>query len=117
MFVWQKSMELVTRIYMVTRTFPREEIYGIISQIRRCAVSVPSNIAEGYGRKSTDDYVRFLQIAIASLYELQTQIEIALNIKYLGDDIFQPLYELTREIERMLNSLIKKVKGYSKKGN
>jgi len=104
-------MSLVTQIYQLTKTFPREELYGLVSQTRRCAVSVPSNIAEGYGRKSTDDYIRFLQIAISSLYEIQTQIEIALNLRYLTNDKFQSLYESTREIERMLSSLIRKVRG------
>ena len=103
-------MGLVTEIYQMTKAFPREEIYGLASQIRRCAVSVPSNIAEGYGRKSTDDYLRFLQIAMSSLYEIQTQIEIALNLKYLPDNKFKQIYESTREIERMLSSLIKKIK-------
>jgi len=111
LIVWKKSMSLVTQIYQLTKTFPREELYGLVSQTRRCAVSVPSNIAEGYGRKSTDDYIRFLQIAISSLYEIQTQIEIALNLRYLTNDKFQSLYESTREIERMLSSLIRKVRG------
>ena len=104
-------MSLVTQIYQLTKTFPREELYGLVSQTRRCAVSVPSNIAEGYGRRSTDDYLRFLQIAISSLYEMQAQIEIALNLRYLTNDKFQSLYESTREIERMLSSLIRKVRG------
>ena len=68
--VWQKSMELVTDMYTITKVFPKEELYALTSQIRRSAVSVPSNIAEGYGRNSTQDYVRFLQIACGSLYEL-----------------------------------------------
>jgi four helix bundle protein len=110
LIVWEKSMGLVTEIYKMTKIFPKEEIYGLTSQIRRCAVSVPSNIAEGYGRKSTDDYLRFLQISIGSLYEIQTQIEIAFNLKYLPDNQFQQIYESTREIERMLSSLIRKVK-------
>ena len=109
LIVWQKSMELVTQIYRITKTFPKEENYGLISQIRRCAVSIPSNIAEGYGRQSTNDYVRFLKISIGSLYETQTQIEIALNLEYLSSDEFKRIYELSREIERMLSSLCKKI--------
>ncbi|MBT9137546.1 MAG: hypothetical protein DDT31_00077 [Syntrophomonadaceae bacterium] len=109
LLVWQKSMNLVTVVYQTTKTFPEDEKYGLISQIRRCAVSIPSNIAEGYGRKSRDDYIRFLQIAISSLYELQTQIEIAFNLKYLSKDTFGQIYELSREIERMLSSLCKKI--------
>jgi len=111
LIVWQKSMDLVTEIYKITKTFPQEEKYGLISQIRRSAVSVPSNIAEGYGRSSADDYLRFLQISISSIYEMQTQIEIAYNLKYLSNEMFQSLYESTREIERMMSSLIKKIKG------
>lgn len=107
--VWQKSMALITEIYSITRLFPKEELYGLVSQIRRSAVSIPSNIAEGYGRYSTNDYTRFLQIAIGSLYELQTQLEICLNLGYLSKDTFEKVYEQSREIERMLSSLIKKV--------
>lgn len=109
LFVWQKSMNLVTIVYQTTKTFPKDEKYGLISQTRRCAVSIPSNIAEGYGRKSKDDYTRFLRIAISSLYELQTQIEIAFNLKYLLKDEFQEVYELGKEIERMLSSLCRKI--------
>jgi len=113
LIVWQKSMALVTEVYSITRLFPKEELYGLISQIRRSAVSIPSNIAGGYGRYSTNDYIRFLQIAIGSLYEFQTQLEIGLNLGYLSKDIFEKVYEQSREIERMLSSLIKKVGNYS----
>jgi four helix bundle protein len=109
LIVWQKSMALVTEVYSITRLLPKEELYGLVSQIRRSAVSIPSNIAEGYGRYSTNDYTRFLQIAIGSLYELQTQLEICLNLGYLSKDTFEKVYEQSREIERMLSSLIKKV--------
>ena len=107
--VWQKAMLLVTEIYKVTKSFPADEIYGLTAQMRRCAVSIPSNMAEGYGRNSTSDYVRFLHIAAASLYELQTQLEISLNLLYLKKWDFDRLYESSREIERMLSSLAKKV--------
>lgn len=109
LLVWQKSMALVTEIYRLLKSFPKDETYGLASQIRRCAVSVPSNIAEGYGRNSTNDYIRFLYIATASLYELQTQIEIALNLQYLSKTDFDKLYESSREIERMLSSLTGKL--------
>jgi len=107
LLVWQKSMTLVTNIYKVSKTFPNDETYGLISQMRRCAVSIPSNMAEGYGRKSTNEYIHFLRIAMGSLFELQTQIEISLNLKYLNKREFDKLYDSTREIERMLSSLIK----------
>jgi four helix bundle protein len=80
--VWQKAMQLVTEIYGNTRSFPAEELYGLTSQIRRCAVSIPAKLAEGYGRNSTQDYVRFLRIASGSLYELQTLLEIACNLTF-----------------------------------
>ncbi len=109
LIVWQKAMILVTEIYKATQSFPRREDYGLTSQARRCAVSIPSNIAEGYGRHSRNEYVRFLQIASGSLYELQTQLEIAFNLGYLKRDDFERLFEMTREIERMLSSLIKRL--------
>jgi len=111
LLVWQKSMVLVTEIYRLSKSFPKDEAYGLSSQMRRCAVSIPSNIAEGYGRKSTSDCIRFLYIAAGSLYELQTQIEIALNLQYLKRIDFNRLYELSREIERMLSSLTRKLNG------
>jgi four helix bundle protein len=107
--VWQKSMALVVEIYRLTKSFPKEELYGLSSQIRRCVVSIPSNMAEGYGRSSTNEYIRFLRVAISSLYELQTQIEISFNLHYLTKSNFDKIYELSREIERMLSSLLKKL--------
>jgi four helix bundle protein len=109
LMVWRKSMELVTRVYQATKTFPKEEIYGLTSQVRRSAVSVPSNIAEGYGRFSRAEYLRFLQIANGSLCEMQTQLEISVNLGYLSKEGFSDIYEQSREIERMLSSLTKKL--------
>jgi len=113
LIVWQKSMDLVTQIYLASGNFPKSEFYGLISQLRRSAVSIPSNIAEGYGRRSTGDYVRFLQIFVGSLYELQTQLEIAKKLEYLTEFEFNGLYENTREIERMLLSLVSKIRSGS----
>lgn len=109
LIVWQKAMHFVTRIYTVSKKLPKEEAYGLISQIRRSSVSIPSNIAEGYGRNSSNDYIRFLQISIGSLYELQTQLEICLNLKYVSQQLFNDINEKSREIERMLSSLINKL--------
>ncbi|MFT3679489.1 MAG: four helix bundle protein [Ferruginibacter sp.] len=109
LIVWQKAMSLVTDVYNVTKDFPAVEMYGLSNQMRRCAVSIPSNIAEGYGRNSTGDYKRFLQIATGSLFELQTQIEIGYNLDYLSKEIFQNLVDKTKELDRMLSSLIKKI--------
>jgi len=108
--VWQKSILLVTKVYKVTRTFPKEETFGLTSQIRRSSVSIPSNIAEGSGRESNKDFLRFLYISLGSLFEMQTQLEIAKNIIYINEEEFNLLYEDSREIERMLASLIKKLK-------
>jgi four helix bundle protein len=110
LLVWQKSMSFVTEIYNESKCFPKEETFGLTSQIRRSAVSIPSNISEGFGREGVKDYLRFLNIAIASLFELQTQLEIAYNLEYLQKDKFEKLYELSREIERMLSSFIRSIK-------
>jgi len=107
--VWQKSMTLVTEIYKITKIFPKDEIYGLVTQMRRCSISIPSNIAEGYGRNSTSDYVRFLRISVGSLNELQTQLEISLNLNYFGEKDFREFYESSREVERMISSLIRKI--------
>ena len=109
LIVWQKSIKLVTEIYIATKSFPTDEQYTLTSQLRRCAISIPSNIAEGYGRNSTADYKRFLQIATGSLFELQTQIEIAVNLKYLAAEKFNTLFNAAKEIEYMLIALIKKI--------
>jgi four helix bundle protein len=103
-------MALTTKIYFSTNNFPKEEIFGLTSQIRRSSVSIPSNIAEGYGRESHKDFLRFLNISTGSLFEMQTQLEIAKNITYLNQDEFNNLYEDSREVERMLVSFIKKLK-------
>lgn len=110
LLIWQKSMTLTTQIYQLTSTFPKEEIYGLTSQIRRCSISIPSNIAEGYGRESDKEFLRFLNISIGSLFEMQTQLEIAKNIAYINENLFNNLYENSREVERMIVSFIKKIK-------
>lgn len=110
LLIWQKSMTLVTKTYEITQLFPKEELFGLTSQIRRSAISIPSNIAEGYGRGSNKEYHRFLNISLSSLFEYQTQIEIAKNINYLNENDFNKLYENSRELEVMMASLIRKVK-------
>jgi len=102
-------MALVTAVYQLTKTFPAEELYGLTSQIRRSAVSIPSNIAEGYGRNSTGDYLRFLRMACGSLYELQTQLEIAVNLEYIGSAEFDKIGKETQEIVKMLAGMINKI--------
>lgn len=82
LLVWQKSMSFVTEIYNESKSFPKEETFGLTSQIRSSAVSIPSIISEGFGREGVKDYLRLLNIAISSLFELQTQLEIAFNLKF-----------------------------------
>ncbi|KAF2518451.1 four helix bundle protein [Flavobacterium salilacus subsp. salilacus] len=110
LIIWQKSMVLVTKLYQVTKEFPKDELFGLTSQIRRCSISIPSNIAEGCGRNTDNELLRFLNISSGSLFELQTQLEIANNIHYLEEAVFKELYDDTREVEIMLVSFIKKVK-------
>ena len=109
LIVWQKAMELVSEIYRHTKAFPEDERYGLTLQLKRSSISLPSNMAEGYGRNSTQDYIRFLRIANGSLFELQTQLQIALNLGFLTDESFSVVFEKSREIERMLSSLIRKI--------
>ena len=104
LIVWQKSMQMVTEIYKICNKFPDSEKFGLSLQMKRSAVSIPSNIAEGYGRNSTNDYIRFLQIAISSLYEFQTQLEISKNLNYISENTFERINKNTVEIEKMLNS-------------
>jgi len=98
--VWQKSYKLCLHIYKVTNRFPKDEMYGLTSQIRRSAVSIPSNIAEGYGRKTTLEYVRFLYIAYGSVCELETQAMLSVDLGYVGKERIQKLrakLEMSRE--------------------
>ncbi|MDA0346782.1 MAG: four helix bundle protein [Verrucomicrobia bacterium] len=117
LIVWQKSLVLVTSVYQATKDFPSTEIYGLTSQIRRSAVSIPSNIAEGYGRKSNKDFIRFLQISKGSLFELQTQWEISSNLRYLEKGVLNVFNASTLEIEKMLSSLISKIRTNSDNAN
>jgi four helix bundle protein len=105
--VWQKAYQLCITIYKITKHFPKEERYGLTSQIRRSAVSVPSNIAEGYGRKTTQEYMQFLYIAYGSHCELETQIMLSKDLGYIKSDDFQKLQQDIGEVERMLKALIK----------
>lgn len=83
--VWQKAMQLVTLLYNCTKSFPKEEIFGLVSQMRRSAVSIPSNIAEGYGRMSNKELVHFLYISLGSASELEIQLIIAKNLNFMAD--------------------------------
>ena len=109
LIVWQKSMNLVTLIYKLVLELPENEKFGLTPQIKRSAISIPSNIAEGYGRNYRKDYSRFLQIARGSLFENQTQLEIAINLDFIKAENLNEIKELSIEVEKMLNSLIKKL--------
>ena len=105
--VWQKSYQLCLEIYRITKDFPKVEQYGLSSQIRRAVISVPSNIAEGYGRKTTPDYLRSLYIAYGSCCELETQILLSGDLDYINDDDLKEILEKIGEVERMLKALIR----------
>lgn len=108
--VWQAAMELVATTYDVTKTFPSHETYGLVSQMRRAAVSIPSNIAEGHTRESTKEYLHHISMAHASLAELQTQIEIAVMLNYLPGDashLLSRTTSLSKQLYALRNALAK----------
>jgi four helix bundle protein len=109
--VWQRSIELSVAIYDLTRKFPADELYGLTSQLRRAAVSVPSNIAEGYGRASRQDYRRFVSMARGSALEVQTQLIIAGKLGYVAESFILPIQGLVDEIAKMLWALMEKLQG------
>lgn len=104
--VWQKSRALVTAVYRLTKSFPKEEIYGLSSQLQRSSVSIPSNIAEGKSRRTTKEYMRFLDIAYGSLAEIETQLYISCDLGYTQEDKITDLLDGYAEIGKMLNGLI-----------
>lgn len=107
LIAYQKAYEVCLRTYEATRAFPRQEMYGLVAQMRRCAISVPSNIAEGYRRKNRREYIQFLHIASGSCAELETQIRLAKDLHYLDPDHAQRLYESQEEVSRLLRGLIR----------
>ena len=113
LIVWQKSMALVEEIYRLVKFLPREELYALSDQMRRAAVSIPSNIAEGHERDSLKEYLRFLYIAQGSRAELETQLELCMKLGYFSEDQIRLLLSLSDEISRMLRKLIKNLKVYT----
>jgi four helix bundle protein len=111
LIVWQKSMLLVRNIYLLTRHFPTDERFGLISQMRRAAVSVPSNIAEGQARHSTGEFIQFISHAEGSVAELDTQLTIAIDLSYCDEEVAKPVFDLLLEIRKMLNGLRRKLQG------
>ena len=102
--IWKRSMNLVKEIYLITQDLPFEEKYGLISQIRRCAVSIPSNIAEGAGRNNVKEFIQFLGIASGSSYELETQLILLFELKFKTEDEISPLTKELSEIQKIIYS-------------
>jgi four helix bundle protein len=109
LIIWQKSIVLTKQIYTITRKFPKEEIYGLSNQLRRASVSVASNIAEGYGRITRNDYKRFLSFSFGSTFEIQTQLIICIEIGIINNEDFNESMMLSKEISAMLHTIIKKL--------
>ena len=110
LLVWQRAIQLSVAIYRLTQGFPREEVYGVTSQMRRSAVSVPSNIAEGHGRLSTGEYRQFLGIARGSNFELQTQLEIARALEFGNSKLLDEAEGLSHEVGKMIHGVLEGIK-------
>lgn len=108
-FIWKRGIELSVLCYQLTNTFPKSELYGLTSQIRRAVVSVPSNIAEGYGRTRKQEYVRFLQIALGSLRELDTQLIIAKQVGFAESPLYPKAMKEVDEMQRIMVSTLNKL--------
>jgi four helix bundle protein len=106
LIVWQKAMDLAVEIHPIALSFPKVEMFALTSQLNRCSTSVPSNIAEGHGRRSTGEYLHFLGIARGSLNELETQITLALRYDYIPELVHDQIIEHSGEVGRMLNGLM-----------
>jgi len=104
--VWQKSMQLARRIYEITLRYPVDEKFGLVSQMRRCAVSIPSNIAEGYGREGEKEHLHFLFISLGSSNELETQMLLSHDFHYVSEEEYAEVMDLNSEVNKMLSSLI-----------
>jgi four helix bundle protein len=110
LIVWQRSIDLVTLIYQETLVFPKEELYVLVSQMRRSVISIPSNISEGYARRTTKEYINFIQIAFGSAAELETKLIIANKLGYLSNEKHMEIESKLTEILKMLNGLLVKLK-------
>jgi four helix bundle protein len=108
--VWQQSIEMVTSIYKMTKAFPKDEIFGLVSQMRRAAVSVPSNIAEGYARGTDKETLHFLRISSGSMSEIETQLMLSLKLGYIGQETYSELSEQITSVWKQLNALISSIK-------
>ncbi len=109
LMIWQKAMDIAQRCYFLTKLFPKEELYAMVQQIRRSAVSIPANIAEGYGRRYKGEYVRFLNIAQGSVHELETYLILSERVGLSSEKDTEMILNLLKEESRMIISLIKKL--------
>lgn len=110
LIVWQKAMDLVTTVYRLTEDFPKSELYGLTSQIRRCAASIPANIAEGQGRRLAGEFLQFLGNARGSLLELDTHLEIAVRLGMLSTELHSTVMTQLVEVRKLLNGLMRSIK-------
>ena len=111
LLIWQKGIEIVKLVYLLVKHFPKEELYALSSQLKRASVSVPSNIAEGYGRNTDNSFSYFLDIARGSLFEIETQLVIAKEIGFITDEkIYNDLLNQIEEESKMINAFLKKLK-------
>ena len=108
--VWHQGIELVTAVYLITKTYPKEEIFGLVSQMRRAAISVPSNIAEGYARGTDREKLHFLRISSGSMSEIETQVMLSLNLGYISQESYKELSEKVTSVWKQLNALISSIK-------
>jgi four helix bundle protein len=110
LFVWQKSFGLVKDVYKITGSFPKSELFGLVNQMRRAAVAIPSNIAEGFSRKSRKEYAQFIMVAFASGAELETQLLLAESLSFVSEEDVKNLLAVLTEIMKMLNALSAKLR-------
>lgn len=115
LIAWQKGIDLAEMVYRVTRLLPPDERFGLVSQARRAAVSVPANIAEGFGRSGRADFVRFLDIALGSSYEVETHLLVSGRSAYLNAERLDPVIDLCQEVQRILKGLSRKLRESNKK--
>ena len=108
--IWKRSMALTKEIYQISEAFPKTEIYGLTNQLRRAAISIPSNIAEGHTRRYTKEFIQFLYVALGSLAEVETLLVLAVELKYVYEDKILPLQKEIEELGKMINALLARLK-------
>ena len=108
--VWQQSIDLVFSVYLMTKSFPKDELFGLVSQMRRAAVSVPSNIAEGFARGTDKEKIHFLRISSGSMSELETQLVLSKELEYISEEEYQKVSEHLTVVWKQLNSLISSIR-------